>query len=223
MSRMKLGILISGRGSNMTALIDACKQESYPAEVTVVISNRPKAKGLKTAESHDIPTAVVDHKDYEDRGAFEAALEEVLQDHGVDLICLAGFMRLLGNDFVNNRRDRMINIHPSLLPAYRGLHTHQRVIEAGVKFTGCTVHYVRPEMDDGPVIIQAAVPVLPDDTEKTLAARVLKYEHIIYPEAVRLIAGGKARVSGHRVYVPGPAPAEDGLINPPVRGDASKK
>ena len=217
MAKLKLGILVSGRGSNMRALVKACRGARFPAHVAIVISNRPDAAGLKFAAKAGIPTAVVDHKAFADRDSFERALHKALKDAGVELVCLAGFMRLLNTGFVNRWRDRLVNVHPSLLPAFKGLHTHERVLEAGARFTGCTVHYVRPEMDDGPIIIQAAIRVLPGDTPDRLAARVLKYEHRIYPEAVRLIAKGQARVAGNVVRVKEGKKAAAGIINPPVQ------
>ncbi|RMF16611.1 MAG: phosphoribosylglycinamide formyltransferase [Alphaproteobacteria bacterium] len=212
--RLRLGVLISGRGSNLQALIDACAQPEFPAEIVLVISNRPEAAGLARAETAGIATLVVDHRDFREREDFENALNAALKDAGVDLVCLAGFMRILNPDFVNRWRDRLINIHPSLLPAYRGLKTHERVIADGVRFTGATVHFVRPEMDDGPIILQAAVPVHPDDTPDSLAARVLEYEHRIYVEAVRWIAEGRVRVSGGKVRISGVSTPEYGLISP---------
>ncbi len=219
MSRMKVGVLISGRGSNLQALIRATQAADYPAEIVLVISNRPGAKGLEHAHAGGIASQVIDHTAYADRATFEQALDKALRAKGVELVCLAGFMRILNADFVNAWRNRLINVHPSLLPAYKGLHTHQRVIEDGARLTGCTVHFVRPETDDGPIIIQAAVPVLTDDTEETLAARVLAYEHKVYPEAVRLIAEGATRVRGHRVQIPAATWAVEGLVNPEIPGD----
>ncbi len=219
MSRMKIGVLISGRGSNLEALIKATQAADYPAEIVLVISNRPGAKGLEHAHAGGIASQVIDHTAYADRATFEQALDKALRAKGVELVCLAGFMRILNADFVNAWHNRLINVHPSLLPAYKGLHTHQRVIEDGARLTGCTVHFVRPETDDGPIIIQAAVPVLTDDTEETLAARVLAYEHKVYPEAVRLIAEGATRVRGHRVQIPAATWAVEGLINPEIPGD----
>ena len=213
-SILKLGVLISGRGSNLQALIQACNTPGFPAEIAVVISNRPNAPGLNFAAEAGLPVVTIDHKDFETRPAFEDELHASLQAHGVQLVCLAGFMRLLGNDFVNRWRDRMINIHPSLLPAYKGLHTHERALEDGVRITGCTVHFVRPEMDDGPIIMQAAVPVLPQDTPSLLAARVLEAEHRIYPAAVRMVADGKIRVSAGRVQLAAPVTAPRSLICP---------
>ncbi len=211
---LKIAVLVSGRGSNLQALIDACKDPAFPAEIVCVLSNRPDAYGLERARQAGIPAVVVDHKQYRDRPSFEAALNEALAPFAPELICLAGFMRILTEDFTNHWRDRMINIHPSLLPAFRGLHTHERAIESGVRVSGCTVHYVRPEMDDGPIIIQAAAPVLPDDTPDTLAARILELEHKIYPEAVRLIALSKIRVEGQRVVFAEPYDHPGALINP---------
>lgn len=198
-ARKRVGILISGRGSNMSTLIDACKDPSYPAEIVTVISNRPDAPGLETAAKEGIPVKAIDHKKYASREAFEKDLDGALKAANVDLICSAGFMRLLTKGFVEAWRDRQLNIHPSLLPAFKGLDTHQRALEAGVKLSGCTVHFVRTEMDTGPIVAQAAVPVLVDDTPDTLAARVLDAEHKLYPYALELVASGKARVDGERV------------------------
>lgn len=214
MARMKLGVLISGRGSNLLALIEACKDENYPAEIALVISNRPDAGGLEHARAANIDTLVVDHKEFDSRQAFDDAIHAGLVDANAELVCLAGFMRLLDPEFVARWRNRMLNIHPSLLPAYRGLRTHERVIEDGVRFTGCTVHFVRPEMDAGPIVMQAVVPVRPDDTAASLSRRVLDYEHRIYVEAVRLVASGQVRVSGSRVTGKSLDTPEDGLISP---------
>ena len=218
MPRMKLGVLISGRGSNMQSIANACADPDFPAEIALILSNRADAAGLDFAAERGIPTAVVDHKAFPDRDSFEAELTRTLEAAGVEFVCLAGFMRILNPGFVSAWHDRLINIHPSLLPAFKGLHTHERVLEAGARFTGCTVHFVRPEMDAGPIIIQAAVPVLGDDTPDTLSARVLVQEHRIYPEAVRLVASGDAQVSGDVVVVKsssGSAPGEERcLINP---------
>ncbi len=211
---MKLTVLISGRGSNLQSLLDACAEEDYPATIVQVISNIPGVAGLEKARKAGIPTAVVDHKTFPDRLSFEAALNAVIDDAAPGLICLAGFMRLLSDAFVNAWRDRIVNIHPSLLPAFRGLHIHERVIDAGVRFSGCTVHYVRPEMDDGPIIVQAAVPVLKDDDAKSLSARVLEQEHRVYPLAVRLIAEGRARVTGAKVLLESVTEPEGSLLNP---------
>lgn len=196
---MKLGVLISGRGSNLKSLIDACAQPDFPAEIVCVLSNNPDAAGLAHAARAGIPTQVFNHKDFARRETFEALLDEALRAAGVELVCNAGFMRILTDGFVAKWHNRQINIHPSLLPSFKGLHVHQRTLEAGVRISGCTVHYVRPEMDEGPIIAQAAVPVLPDDTPETLSARVLEAEHKLYPMAVRLIAEGKVRVVNERV------------------------
>lgn len=187
---MRVVVLISGRGSNMEALLEA----GLPVTFAAVISNNPEARGLDTARSHGIPAEVVNHRDFADREAFDAALAVAIDRHDPDLVVLAGFMRVLTPGFVRHYAGRMINIHPALLPAFPGLHTHRRALEAGVKLHGCTVHYVTPEVDVGPIIIQAAVPVLPDDSEQTLAARVLDQEHRIFPQAVRWIAEGRVRL-----------------------------
>ena len=184
---MKAVILISGRGSNMQALLEA----NLPVAFACVISSRPDAAGLAFAAGRGVATAVVDHKAYPDRAGFDAALAVEIERHAPDLVILAGFMRVLTDDFVRRYQGRMINIHPSLLPAFPGLHTHERALQAGVKLHGCTVHYVTPEVDVGPIIVQAAVPVLADDTPETLAARVLKQEHRIFPRAVAWIAAGR--------------------------------
>ena len=212
MAKTKLAILISGRGSNMQALIDACAQPDFPAEIALVLSNRPDAGGLDRAKEAGLPTAIVDHAGYETREAFEAVMSDLIEASGAQLVCLAGFMRLLTPDFVNHWRDRLINIHPSLLPSFPGLHTHERAIEAGVKLHGCTVHFVRAEMDNGPIIGQATVPVLSGDTPEDLAARVLAAEHKLYPACVKLVASGKARVRGDVVRTD--AKVDGLLINP---------
>tara|TARA_R110002096_G_scaffold271603_3_gene465328 strand:- start:139 stop:792 length:654 start_codon:yes stop_codon:yes gene_type:complete len=216
MAKLRLGVMISGSGTNLQALIDACKSADYPAEICVVISNRPKAKGLKRAQDAGIEAVALDHKEYADRASFEDAIHECLKEHRVQLVCLAGFMRILNPEFVNRWKDRMINIHPSLLPSYKGLHTHARAIEDGVRFGGCTIHYVRPEMDNGPIIMQTAIPIAADETEESLAAKTLAYEHQMYPAAVRMIAEGKARVSGNRVVFKDVELGNYGLISPIV-------
>ena len=189
MPKKRVAILISGRGSNMASLIASAKDDGYPAEIALVVSNRPDAPGLAHARTQGITIAVVDHAQYgKDREAFERALQDVLRAHRIDLVCLAGFMRLLTPWFVGQWQGRMLNIHPALLPAFKGLHTHERALEAGVKTHGATVHFVSSEMDSGPIIAQAEVPVLPGDTPDTLAARVLEAEHRIYPQALRQVA-----------------------------------
>ncbi len=214
MARMKLGVLVSGRGSNLQSLIDACAATDFPAEIALVVSNVAGVMGLERAEKAKIPIAIIDHKAYADRESFEQALDKALVDAGVELVCLAGFMRILTDWFVRRWLDRLVNIHPSLLPAFKGLHIHERVIEAGVRFTGCTIHFVRPAMDDGPILVQAVVPVRDDDTPDVLAARVLEQEHRIYPLAVRLIAEGRVRVSSERVRFADVVNAEGALMNP---------
>ena len=201
MARLKLGVLISGRGSNLQALIDAAADPAFPAEIAVGISNIADVQGLQRAADAGIETCVIDHKAHDGRATFENALTEALEARQVRLVCLAGFMRLLTKGFVDHWRDRIINIHPSLLPAFKGLNTHERVLDYGVKFTGCTVHFVRAEMDDGPIIVQGVVPVISSDTPDGLAARVLQVEHRIYPLAVRLVAEGRARVVGNAVNI----------------------
>jgi phosphoribosylglycinamide formyltransferase 1 len=188
MIRKRVAILISGRGSNMSALIEAAKAVDYPAEISLVISNRPDAAGLARAQAEGIPTAVVDHKNYgQDREAFEHALQAVLETHRIELVCLAGFMRLLSPWLVERWHGRMLNIHPALLPAFKGIDTHRRALAAGVKMHGATVHLVAPDVDSGPIIMQEAVPVVAGDTVDTLAARVLEVEHRIYPEALKIL------------------------------------
>lgn len=214
MARLKLAVLISGRGSNLQALIDACAAPDYPAEIAVVISNVPDAQGLDRAKAAGIDTRTVDHRDFDGRPAFEAAVDEALGACGAELVCLAGFMRLLTADFVTQWENRLINVHPSLLPAYKGLDTHARVIEDGVRITGCTVHFVRPEMDDGPIIVQAAVAVQPDDDQAALAARVLGAEHRCYKLAVRLIAEGRVTIENGTARIDGMTAPGEILINP---------
>ncbi len=218
MGRLKLGVLISGRGSNLQSLIDACTdtgaEASFPAEIVCVISDVPGAAGLDRSGAAGIPASVIDHKKFSHRDDFEAAVNEVLDAAGVELVCLAGFMRLLSDGFVSRRHDRLINIHPSLLPAFKGLHVHERVIEAGVRFSGCTVHFVRAATDEGPIIVQAALAVHAADGPDTLAARVLAWEHKIYPLAVRLIAEGRVKVSNEVVDIYGCRSPDDALINP---------
>ena len=199
MTKKHVGILISGRGSNMMALVEAARAPDYPAQIAVVISNRPDAPGLLWAKAHAIPTVALDHKAYATRPAFEEEMHSALVAHRVDLVACCGFMRLMTPDFVDIWRDKMLNIHPSLLPAYKGLHTHERALADGVRIVGCTVHIVRLEMDAGPIIAQAAVPVLEGDTADTLSARVLAAEHKLYPHALALFASGRAKVEGETV------------------------
>ena len=215
MARLRLGVLISGRGTNLQALLDATRDEAFPAEIAVVISNVAGAAGLERAAEAGIRTHVVDHRDFDGRASFDRAVGSVLSTYDVRLVCLAGFMRILSKAFVDQWKDRIINIHPSLLPAFKGLNVHERVIEAGVRLTGCTVHFVRPEMDEGPIVVQGAVVVQEGDTPESLADRVLQVEHRIYPLAVRLIAEGRARVVGSRVPIDGAAIDDTVLISPP--------
>jgi phosphoribosylglycinamide formyltransferase-1 len=190
--KKRVAVLISGRGSNMTALIEAAQADDYPAVIAVVISNRPDAAGLERARAGGIATVVIDHRPFgDDRAAFEHALDAELRRRRIDLVCLAGFMRLFTPDFVERWSGRMLNIHPALLPQFKGLHTHRRALAAGVREHGATVHFVVPEMDAGPIIAQDAVPVLEGDTEESLAQRVLGVEHRLYPQALRLVAEGR--------------------------------
>jgi phosphoribosylglycinamide formyltransferase 1 len=214
MIRKRVAVLISGRGSNMAALIEAAKDKSYPAEIALVLSNRADAPGLQSARSAGVTTEVVDHKAFgKDRVAFDDAMQTVLEKHHTELVCLAGFMRLLSAPFVERWRGRLINIHPALLPAFKGLDTHKRALEAGVKVHGATVHFVVPEMDAGPIIVQGAVAVRPDDTESALAARVLAVEHSIYPLALKLVAEGRVRVENDRCLIDGvPVPDASDLV-----------
>ncbi len=193
-AKKRVAILISGRGSNMAALIEAARDPDYPAAIVLVLSNVPDAAGLAYAVAAGIPTAVVDHRPFgNDRDGFERAMDETLRAHAVEIVCLAGFMRLLTAAFVERWIGRLLNIHPALLPQFKGLHTHRRALEAGVKRHGATVHFVVPEMDSGPIVAQESVAVLPDDTEQTLARRVLEVEHRIYPQALRAVAEGRVR------------------------------
>lgn len=219
MARRKVAILISGRGSNMTALVEAAKDPNYPAEIALVLSNREDAAGLNYAKEAGIDTAVVRTKDYASREDFDAALDARLKGAGIDLVCLAGFMRVLTANFVDAWRDRLINIHPSLLPLFPGLDTHAKALAASVKVHGCTVHFVRAEVDSGPIIAQAAVPVLLTDTPDTLAERVLAAEHRIYPLALSLVAGDKVRVVDERAVFDRTLPETPGdtIISPRFR------
>lgn len=198
---MRIGVLISGRGSNMVSIAEACAADDHPADVAVVVSDVASAAGLERAASMGLATAVVDPADHPDRAAFEGALIEVLRAHGVEAVCLAGFMRLLTGRFLAAFPDSVLNIHPSLLPSFPGLHVQQKAIDHGVRFSGCTVHFVTEEMDAGPIVLQATVPIEPDDDAAALAARILEQEHRIYPEAVRLLAEGRLRMEGRAVRI----------------------
>ena len=204
MSRKRVAVLISGRGSNMAALIEAAKDKNYPAEIALVVSNRPDAGGLATARAAGIATEVVDHAAFgKDRAGFERALQAVLTSHHIELVCLAGFMRLLTPEFVGHWPERMLNIHPALLPAFKGLDTHKRALEAGAKIHGATVHFVVAELDAGPIVAQSAVAVRGDDSEAMLASRVLAVEHRIYPLALKVVAQGRVRVLDGRCLIDG--------------------
>jgi phosphoribosylglycinamide formyltransferase-1 len=197
--KSRVGVLVSGRGSNLQALIAAAREPGYPAEIVLVISNIPEALGLRRAEAAGIPTLVIPHGNFPSREAFDDALDAALRAAGVEFLCLAGFMRLLSEKFVRAWEGKVVNIHPSLLPAFKGVRVHERVLESGVAMSGCTVHFVVPELDSGPIILQAEVPVQPDDTVETLAARVLKQEHVIYPMALRMVAEGRVRLENGRL------------------------
>ena len=217
MARRRVAILISGRGSNMTALIEAAKAKDYPAEIVLVISNIAGAGGLAKASDAGIETATVESKPFgKDREAFERKLHDVLVAHNIELVCLAGFLRLLTPWFVRQWEGRMLNIHPALLPAYKGLHTHERALADGVKSHGATVHFVVPEMDSGPIVIQGAVAVRDNDTPDTLAVRVLGIEHRIYPDALRLVASGRTRLENGLCKTDGNGSPPDKLISPEV-------
>ncbi len=209
-------ILISGRGSNMVALIDAAASGTLPVRVAAVLANRPDAKGLEVAAAAGVVTRVVDHRLYRDRESFDAAMAEAIDAYSPDLVVLAGFMRILSDGFVAHYEGRLINIHPSLLPSFPGLHTHQRALDDGVRVHGCTVHFVTPKLDHGPIVVQAAVPVLDGDDATVLAARVLEQEHRIYPLAVRWFAEGRLRLEDGRVRLDAPQEYASCLISPQV-------
>lgn len=196
--RMRTAILISGRGSNMASLLEAAQQPGFPARIALVLSNRPDAGGIEKAAQAGIPTRIVDHRAFSGREAFEEAMDGALREAGIELVCLAGFMRVLTPWFVARWEGRMLNIHPSLLPLFKGTHTHRQALEAGVRVHGCTVHFVVPELDSGPIVAQACVPVEPGDTEADLAARVLVEEHRIYPQALADVASGRVVLRGGR-------------------------
>ena len=216
MRRKRVSVLISGRGSNMASLLEACRADDYPAEIVQVISNRTDARGLKTAEDSAIEATAIDHTAFEDREHFDTAVTQALEAARTDIVCLAGFMRLLTREFVSHWYNRLINIHPSLLPAFKGLDTHERALASGVRITGCSVHFVRTEMDTGPVIAQAAVPIRADDTPDSLAERVLEAEHVLYPHALRLVAGEQVRVSGERIVSQGAPDMPAAYFVPPL-------
>jgi phosphoribosylglycinamide formyltransferase-1 len=202
-AKLKVGVLISGRGSNMAALIEAARAPDYPAEIVCVISNVASAAGVETARKAGIVTAVIPHNDYPDRERFDRAVSAEFEKHGVGLVALAGFMRIQSPWFPQAWAGRIINIHPSLLPAFKGLHVQQQALDAGVRVSGCTVHFVTPDLDSGPIIAQAIVPVLPGDTAETLATRILRQEHRLYPQVVRWFAEGRITLGENRAEVAG--------------------
>jgi phosphoribosylglycinamide formyltransferase 1 len=214
-TRKRVAILVSGRGANMAALIAAAKGRDYPADIALVLSNRPQAAALGRAQAEEIATAVIDHADYgKDREAFEHAIQAALEVHRIEIVCLAGFMRLFTPWLVSRWNGRMLNIHPALLPAFRGLHTHERALEMGAKIHGATVHFVVPEVDCGPIVAQAAVPVLDGDTPETLADRVLAAELRLYPLALALVAAGKVQIAGNTARSEAAVSAAGRLIVP---------
>jgi phosphoribosylglycinamide formyltransferase-1 len=218
MARRRDAVLISGSGSNLQALIDGTARPGSSARIGLVVSNRADAFGLLRAERAGIATTVIDHRRFADRAAFEAEITAALVAADIELVCLAGFMRILTTGFVERWRDRMLNIHPSLLPSFRGLHTHARALAAGVQAHGCTVHLVRPELDDGPILVQGLVPVLPGDDEGRLAARVLELEHRCYPLALELLASGAVTLAGERVVAADPDAAPRLVLHPLLAG-----
>lgn len=211
---ISLVVLISGRGSNLASLLSAVASGAMPVRIVGVLANRPDAEGLQIAAANGVLTRVVDHRQFAEREEFDAALAKAIDGFAPDLVVLAGFMRILGNTFVSHYENRLINIHPSLLPAFPGLHTHRRALAEGVRIHGCSVHFVTPDLDHGPLIVQAAVPVLDQDDEATLAARVLAQEHRIYPLAVRWFAEGRLHLQNGRVWVNAPQGGETALISP---------
>ena len=217
--KVPIGVLLSGGGTNLQAIIDAIEQDRLDAEIRTVVSNRANAYGLTRAGNHNISTTVIDHRGHASREAYDQVLVEHLEGQGVELVVLAGFMRLLSPFFVQSFPDRIMNIHPALSPSFAGLHGQRQAVEYGVRFAGCTVHFVTEGCDEGPVIIQAVVPVLPDDTEETLAQRILVQEHRIYPHAIQLYSEGRLAIEGRKVRVTGEDGAADGenaLVNPPI-------
>jgi phosphoribosylglycinamide formyltransferase-1 len=216
MSRqLPIGILISGSGTNLQAIVDAIEANKLDAKIAVVLSNRTDAYGLVRAAKHGIPTEVLDHKKFPSREAYDQAVVDIVRGRGVELVVLAGFMRLLSPVFVKAYSNRIMNIHPALLPSFPGLQVQKKAVEHGVRFSGCTVHFVNEECDEGPIIIQAVVPVFPDDTEESLAARILKQEHRIYPRAIQLYSEGRLRVEGRKVWVDGLERVEDQVLVQP--------
>ena len=216
--QVPIGVLVSGSGTNLQAIIDAIESKRLDAKIEVVLSNRTDAQGLVRAQDHGIPTAVLDHKQFPSREAYDQAVVDILRARGVELVVLAGFMRLLSPVFVKAYSNRIMNIHPALLPSFPGLHVQKKALEHGVRFSGCTVHFVNEECDEGPIIIQAVVPVFSDDSEESLAARILNQEHRIYPRAIQLYAEGRLRVEGRRVLVDGLAKDDHQVLFQPPLG-----
>ena len=212
--KLRVGVLISGNGSNLQSIINACEDPNFPAELAIVISNKANAYGLVRAKKSNINIKVIEHQNFKNRSEFEKNINRILIENNVELVCLAGFMRILTDTFVCSWKERLINIHPSLLPAFKGLNTHQRAIECGVKFSGCTIHFVSSEMDEGPIILQAAVPVHQHDTSKILAERVLDSEHKLYPLAIRLFANKRIRIEKDLVKFTDIEDSNETLINP---------
>jgi phosphoribosylglycinamide formyltransferase 1 len=217
--KVPIGVLVSGNGTNLQAIIDAIEANKLSATIQLVVSNRADAYGLARAKNHGIPTEVLDHKQFPDREAFDQRVIDLLNARGVELVVLAGFMRLLSPAFVKAYSNRIMNIHPALLPSFPGLNVQKKAVEHGVRFSGCTVHFVNEECDEGPIIIQAVVPVFPDDTEESLAARILQQEHCIYPRAIQLYSEGRLHVQGRKVFVDGLTKEEEQvLLQPPLQG-----
>lgn len=216
--QVPIGVLISGSGTNLQAIIDAIETKELDAKIQVVLSNRIDAYGLMRAKKHGIPVEVLDHKRFSNREAFDQAVVDILRTREVELVVLAGFMRLLSPVFVAAYSNRIMNIHPALLPAFPGLHVQKKAVEHGVRFSGCTVHFVNEECDEGPIIIQAVVPVFPEDTEESLASRILEQEHRIYPRAIQLYSEGRLRIEGRKVFVDDLAREENQvLVQPPLK------
>lgn len=215
--KLKLGVLVSGGGTNLQAIIDSCRDCRIPAEIALVVSNNPQAGALERCRQAGVPARVIDNREFPDRESFDAAVVEALRSAGVELVCLAGFLRLISSTFLEAFPGRVMNIHPALLPAFPGLHVQRKALDYGARFTGCTVHFVDAGLDTGPIIIQAVVPILDDDDEDTLAARILRQEHLVYPRAIQLFAEGRLRIDGRRVRIDPPAaPVATAFVNPPL-------
>ncbi|MDX6751873.1 phosphoribosylglycinamide formyltransferase [Geminicoccaceae bacterium 1502E] len=220
MARRRVGVLVSGSGSNLQALLDAAAAPDTPFEIVLVLANRPDAYGLERARLAGIEARLIDHRSFAGREAFEAALDAALREAGVEIVCLAGFMRVLTAGFVEGWMGRMLNIHPSLLPSFRGLHTHARALAENCAVAGCTVHLVTPDLDAGPVVVQGLVPVLPGDTAESLAARTIEVEHRAYPRALAMLAQGRVRLEEGRARLAGELPGERLLLHPLLAGMA---